>query len=206
MKKAASLPPFAISAAAALLSIGINIMMSIWAGGMRERTVGFYAYAGITTVLCQCLPMLLFLFAKTGKPHENRCSAVKCCILTFAAILLCIALNLLVSSLSSAEADSRIVEIIPLSIAIFALLPGVTEEVLFRGFMLSSLKQYGDTAAVIISSVLFAAVHLNLPAAVYALFSGLILGYVRIRTGRLLPAVLIHTVVNLAAILITAYT
>ncbi len=73
-----------------------------------------------------------------------------------------------------------------------AVIPPLVEEIMFRGVILQSLRRYGDGFAVLFSAALFGLYHGNLIQMVFAFLSGLALGFVVIRTGSLLPAVLIH--------------
>jgi|GEM_PF-1159444 len=81
----------------------------------------------------------------------------------------------------------------------------VVEEALFRGFLQVSMeKQIDVTRAVVISSVAWAAMHLNpeLPAiAVPLLVSGFISGYLAWRTNSIVMPVIIHGINNLLAII-----
>lgn len=58
-----------------------------------------------------------------------------------------------------------------------ALLAPLSEEILFRGYVLRSLRPYGSRFAIVGSAVLFALFHGNLLQGPYALLAGLILGY-----------------------------
>lgn len=77
------------------------------------------------------------------------------------------------------------------------LLAPVGEEFLFRGYLLRVFRaRYGTLAALLVTSALFAAAHLN-PASLVALFGlGLVFGLLRIVSGSLLPALLAHGLQN----------
>lgn len=79
------------------------------------------------------------------------------------------------------------------------LLPGLSEELLFRGIMLPALGL--NLAAVIISSLLFGVLHLSganqWPYVVWATIVGFALGYVALITGNLLIPIIAHVVTNL---------
>ncbi|MHC4160535.1 MAG: ABC transporter permease subunit/CPBP intramembrane protease [Planctomycetota bacterium] len=80
---------------------------------------------------------------------------------------------------------------------LLAVLPPICEELLCRGFLLSSLRpRFGWKAAVVISAVLFGALHLDWMRFPATFFAGLMLGYVCVRTGSLLAAILFHMVYN----------
>ena len=88
-----------------------------------------------------------------------------------------------------------------LVVLVLAVIPAVCEELVFRGWMLSALQgQQPSTgrqfAAVVLQAALFAVVHL-LPERLPTTFAmGLVLGWMAIRTGSLLPGILCHAVHN----------
>lgn len=75
--------------------------------------------------------------------------------------------------LESVSGDSNSVSMF-LYAAIFA---PVSEEILFRGFVLRSLQPYGKRLAILGSAFLFAMFHGNLLQAPFAFLTGLVLGY-----------------------------
>lgn len=81
------------------------------------------------------------------------------------------------------------------------LLPGLSEELLFRGVMLPALGL--DLTAVIISSCLFGVLHFSgsqqWPYVLWATVVGFVLGYSAMVTGNLLVPTLAHIVTNLVA-------
>ncbi len=78
------------------------------------------------------------------------------------------------------------------------LLPGLSEELVFRGVMLSALG--ANTAALIISSLCFGILHFSgsqqWPYVIWATVVGLILGYVTLLTGNLLVPIVAHVFTN----------
>ena len=82
-----------------------------------------------------------------------------------------------------------------------AVIPAVCEELVFRGWMLSAVQGEQPSAgrqvaAVVLQAALFAVVHL-LPERLPTTFAmGLVLGWMAIRTGSLLPGILCHAVHN----------
>ena len=79
------------------------------------------------------------------------------------------------------------------------LLPGLSEELLFRGVMLPALGL--NLAAVAVSSVLFGVLHLSgngqWPYVVWATIVGFALGYCALITGNLVVPVVAHIITNL---------
>ncbi len=81
------------------------------------------------------------------------------------------------------------------------LLPGLSEELLFRGVMLPALGL--DLTAVIFSSLLFGILHLSgfqqWPYVVWATVVGFALGYSALVTGNLLVPIVAHILTNLVS-------
>jgi uncharacterized protein len=81
------------------------------------------------------------------------------------------------------------------------LLPGLSEELLFRGVMLPALGL--NLTAVVISSVLFGVLHLSgagqWPYVVWATIIGFALGYCALVTGNLVVPVVAHIITNLVS-------
>ncbi|HEX5137767.1 MAG TPA: ABC transporter permease subunit/CPBP intramembrane protease [Planctomycetota bacterium] len=78
-----------------------------------------------------------------------------------------------------------------------AFLPPVCEELLCRGFLLSSFRaRFGDLQAILLSAVLFGALHLDLQRIPATAIAGIALGYVRLRTGTIVAPVLFHMIYN----------
>ena len=54
----------------------------------------------------------------------------------------------------------------------------ITEEIIFRGYLLKGLKKYGNSVAILTSALLFGLYHANLIQMVVAFLMGLLFGYV----------------------------
>jgi len=86
-----------------------------------------------------------------------------------------------------------------------AVLAPLSEELFFRGFVQSSLRQATGSPwlGIIVAATFFAAVHAEWNAKPALLFLGLVMGYNYERTGRLWPAVVIHALFNATFLLLT---
>ncbi|NQT65880.1 MAG: CPBP family intramembrane metalloprotease, partial [FCB group bacterium] len=91
------------------------------------------------------------------------------------------------------------------TIFVVGVLPGICEEVMFRGFILSALRKKGVWYGIILTAVLFGAFHLDpfrlLPAALL----GIWLGFIAMKTNSLYVPILAHFAQNTITILITNY-
>lgn len=91
------------------------------------------------------------------------------------------------------------------ALSALVLVAPVTEEILFRGWLLKDLqKEYGTTRALLWSSVLFGLVHMEPSAVIYATLGGLVLGAVALRTGSTLASIAMHAGVNALPLLLPA--
>lgn len=76
----------------------------------------------------------------------------------------------------------------------------VMEEVLFRKLFLDRLLVIGETGAIIVSAVLFGLPHAfsqGIPQMLGTFLIGLVWAYVRVRTGKLWPGIILHIMFNL---------
>lgn len=79
----------------------------------------------------------------------------------------------------------------------------VVEEALMRGFVLGGLQAgYGAAAALLISALLFAALHFNMVQTLSALVCGVVLGLLYLKTGSLGCCVLAHSGYNLLSYIV----
>ena len=95
-------------------------------------------------------------------------------------------------------------EIAWLLVLLCVLVP-IGEEVFFRGFIYGTLRRWGWVWAVILSSVLFAAVHLQVVHFLPILLLGVALAALYHRTGSLVASMAVHGVNNLIAALASLY-
>lgn len=79
------------------------------------------------------------------------------------------------------------------------ILPAFLEELLFRGIVMTSLRPFGDTVALVMSSLLFALAHGNLSQSVNAFILAMVMGYFVLRTGSLWTGIILHFINNFIA-------
>lgn len=73
----------------------------------------------------------------------------------------------------------------------------IVEEIFFRGFLFQGFRQnYGWITAMILSSVIFAAAHLDLVALIPTFILGCVLAYMYHRSNSVWPGVILHFLVN----------
>jgi membrane protease YdiL (CAAX protease family) len=75
----------------------------------------------------------------------------------------------------------------------------IAEEIVFRGVLYAQLRcAWGDIAAVLLSSALFAAIHLNAVAFIPLMFVGIVLALLFRRSGSLWGSIISHGIYNIA--------
>ncbi|HJS71118.1 MAG TPA: type II CAAX endopeptidase family protein [Acidimicrobiia bacterium] len=110
-----------------------------------------------------------------------------------------------------ADADTLFLQVTLVAAAV--VLGPITEEVMYRGILLKTLQPRGRWFTIILTSVVFAAVHLTgldpdqmlASAAVFLpplFLLGMLLAWVTLRTGRLGPAIFIHSGWNLLSAIV----
>ena len=101
------------------------------------------------------------------------------------------------------ESSSIDIALLFLSVAIVT---PIVEELMFRGYILDAInRKHSDWTAIIWSSILFGLLHF-LGGAFHigsALIGGIIYGWIRVRTGSLLPSIACHMVWNMLALIWT---
>lgn len=100
--------------------------------------------------------------------------------------------------------NSRFFDVLYL-IIVFAVLPAVTEEFLFRGVIIAEYDRYGAGVAAVMSAVVFAMSHFSLARFPVYFFSGLVLSSVLFATRSVIAAALIHITNNVVVLLCEKY-
>ncbi len=77
-------------------------------------------------------------------------------------------------------------------LVVMAVLPAICEELTFRGFILSGLRRHSKWRAIIVSSVFFGLAHFAVQQSLVAGVFGLVLGYLAIQTGSVIPCMVFH--------------
>tara|TARA_B100000470_G_C19786418_1_gene390104 strand:- start:242 stop:1039 length:798 start_codon:yes stop_codon:yes gene_type:complete len=94
-----------------------------------------------------------------------------------------------------------------LSTTIVVLAP-LGEEILFRGFLQKKLEESWQdiTRAILVTSLFFAFIHMNPVWIIQIYLLGVILGYLAWKTGSILTSLVLHSLNNGAALILTNYS
>ena len=89
-------------------------------------------------------------------------------------------------------------------ILVMAVMPAICEELAFRGFILSGLRHLGRKwRAIVITAMFFGITHAVFQQSITAFLLGVIIGYIAVQTGSLLPGILYHITHNSLLVLST---
>ena len=102
--------------------------------------------------------------------------------------------------------DSTLIGLL-LTITVVILAP-LGEEILFRGFLQKLLEESWQdiTRAVLITSLFFAFIHMNPVWVIQIYFLGVVLGYLAWRTGSIFTSLILHSLNNGTALILTNYS
>lgn len=80
-----------------------------------------------------------------------------------------------------------------------SVLPAILEEMLFRGYILQSLRRFGDLFAIMLSALIFALSHANFAQLPNAFIMGIAIAFLTVKTGSLIPGMILHFINNFGA-------
>ena len=126
--------------------------------------------------------------------------------ITVCGIPIALCLNYFAGILSSAGADSaEDVNTYPLilSLVVFAVVPAVVEEFVFRGVILGAYSKVDVKAGIVISSLFFALLHFSFGSVMYGFFFGLLFAVIRLSTGNLVYTIIMHCLFNTINVLMS---
>jgi sodium transport system permease protein len=215
------------SAAEALACGVIILVLRFFLGLSMQQPESFEQFASlavITQLVVVLTPALLMAVMLTRSPAQTllltRPSGHACMAIPVAAILAVamapVANALLIAVMKLYPIDARLLEkqadlIVSgnlwVVLGIIAVVPALCEELAFRGFILSGLRHLGHKRrAIIISALLFGISHAFFQQSVVATLLGVVIGYMAVQTGSLLPGIVFHFMHNALAVLVGQIT
>jgi len=221
------LRPSRLKALLVYLIVAVGLLASSTIGSvltMAFPDIGFWPMQTIITLIYYVLACLLpvFLFASKDKNGRARVTSMRFNRMRFRTVVLAVVLGIIgllfannLSVLWALPFDAAGLNIyaaevpVPESIgqllfAIFSvgIMPGVCEELVFRGFMQPAFEERGTKRAVVLVSLLFALLHgstLGFPVQ-FAL--GVIMAVLLVVTDSIYPGIIFHAVYNSAAMVL----
>jgi membrane protease YdiL (CAAX protease family) len=92
------------------------------------------------------------------------------------------------------------------NLALAAVIVAVVEELIYRGIGFTLLTQFGQVAAIVVTSIAFALAHGIVEGIPVFFVIGVALGFVRSRTGSIYPAMVMHGAFNGIQVVLGAVT
>lgn len=83
-----------------------------------------------------------------------------------------------------------------LALIVFAIVPAIVEEYVFRGVILEEYQVLGTKEAILMSSIFFALLHFSLGSVLYGFFFGCVFALTRLSTKNLLVTMIMHMTFN----------
>jgi sodium transport system permease protein len=216
-------PTVAMSICCGVLILVLNFFMSF----AQPKLEGFgdFVYSALTTQFAVILvPTLVLTVMLTRNPRQTLLLKWPSWLTVPAAFLLAVVMHPVANALQTLVAQcwqvndsvqpalEKIQNIFHQAdfwpmVLVIALTPAICEELAFRGFILSGFRHMGHKwRAIIFSAVFFGATHGILQQSVIASCLGVLLGFIAIQTGSILPGMVFHMVHNALAVANTRIT
>lgn len=193
-----------------LMSVGLFFFLSLTGVG---NSVGFLG----SLLLSQFAilgPVIACLILVKKKPAEQltlkkmKIVDIGLCILYYVCVRYVLEFVNMVSLLYSDNVTSgniiQLAEQIPfwLCALVIAVLPAVSEELMFRGLIFTEFKKTSPLWAVLLSAGLFGILHGNLNQFTYTIMAGFLLVVLVVATGSLFSSIIVHCLINLRSVVI----
>ena len=142
-------------------------------------------------------------FSLSGESRALLLPAVFPTVLAIALISL--ATSAVISLFGGAPPQTEVGDDIISALFVFAFLPSVFEELLFRYLPMRYIAPYSKRSAVIFSAIFFALAHHSFFSIPYALFAGAVFMTMDLLCGSTLPSMILHFVNNAVSIVWSVY-
>ena len=196
------------STAYALFGISLILVISV---GLIIQSVNLFFGLAVTELLLILLPAIIF----ARRANQSVAKALRWHLVDPVTTLLCLfagvglwgmaaGLDQLIKYFSGinrpAEEGEFQLGSWLLMLVVFAVLPAICEESLFRGAIQGTLRRSGAKRAIIVTTLLFAVFHLNPVSLLPLIILGLVFGVVCWRTNSSFTAMLVHFANNAVAV------
>ncbi len=195
-------------------------------GGEAVNTLGlppefFQVFSALTTCIAVGLPYFIYMKARKLSFSDcidaNKTGFKKATLYTVLGFGLALSVNIPISYISQIFRDAGLSpdrtemftgDNLATNILTFiatAIFPAIFEEFAFRGVAYSALKKYGKGFALVVSSLLFGLVHIELTSMLFATVVGAIMCFIYIKTENIWVPVAVHLLNNGFAVMQTIF-
>ncbi len=192
----------AFIAAQLLGAVLMYLLAGFGSGYAYNLTINIICVLGVNAVV-----FLLFCGGVKLPEKADSYSRTEPVAFLFAAVFLSCMAGMLAKLLSGSGGGSASLggaELV-MYVVYTVLLAPITEEIAFRGAVLTALSQRGRLVSAAISAALFAAYHMSLAQLPYTFVLGVFLALLARRSGSLLPCILVHMANNLLTVAVGLY-
>lgn len=216
----------------AIVSLGLQVFVSIFANikGIAYEEALISETVQIVTSISSPIVMIIFFFAYNGirkiknKDALNDGQKISLLPISVAIVLSIICVFLFTpfmnlvdytfvswgfqmdNSIPLADKMSGSFKYFALGILIFALLPAIGEELIFRGIIHKGLSaRYNGFVVIIVTSLLFTLMHGSLQQTVYQVIVGIMLSYLAYVGGSVLYSIILHFLNNTLVLLFSCF-
>lgn len=176
------------------------------------HNIGVYTLIGQVLIL---IPTLIYLGVKNINPYSylrfHKISLGSILLLIIFGYLL-IPITSFISMLSMTMVDNKIAESIQgmvgqntffAGLCIMAIVPAVFEEIVYRGFFFREYREQNVLRGMILSSLLFGCMHMNVNQFSYAFILGMVFVLVVEATNSVVSTIILHFILNGTSVTIT---
>lgn len=212
--------PFLLAPALVFVMLIFLILIGFIDFGVKNRLLA-YLVTALLTLAVFGIPTGIYIFCRGARAmsglefrrlsgRQLAVSAAGCTVMIFQSCILRFGIfpssagDSTYALYGSSLSVSSVWELLPAMLSL-VLLPALCEEVFFRGIVAYEYRFGGVTGAALMSSLLFAVIHLEFGQLPICFLNGLLLFFVGFLTGNLVCPILVHALYNLFALFGTRY-
>lgn len=204
---------WALSALVIISQIGgsiVSVFINIFFPKFAQTSIATFV-AGVLPIYIIGFPVFAAIIKKIPKRTNikktrlNIQQIIKLIIVSFGTLyafnMLTALINLGIATLKGSEVINPLTNIIE-NASVFqltffvAILAPIMEEIIFRGMIISRLRQFGDGVCIFVSAFSFGLFHGNLSQFFYAFALGCIFAYTVLKCGTIKYSILLHMIIN----------
>ncbi len=200
------------------LVIAITAVIIIYAGGAAELALGYFGVV-VTQLFIMGIPLFAAWYSKNNIKETfrlNKCG-IRYYVCGIVMILGAIMLGMVLTSVTgmifksdaeevSVAMDSLIGNNFFVSCFIIAVVPAICEEIMFRGYIFSSLlNRLRGIDAILLAACLFGIYHMSIVRFFTTALLGAVICFVTLKSKSIFPGMLMHFINNFLAVITMYY-
>ena len=201
-----------------ILVAALTAVLMLYVGGSLQLKYGYYGVLG-TQLIILLVPLAFALYSKKSLKGTYKLNTVKISKLTggifmiIGAILVGILLTSVTSSIFKTSGQNMAENMEGLlgdtfieTLLIVAVAPAICEELMFRGYLLSSVeKKMNYKKAVLFVALVFGIYHMSIVQFFTTAFLGTVMGYAVYKSGSIVTSMVMHFINNASSCILMYY-